>query len=187
MRLINHVSKSLSWSFSLYGTIWHLAIFCSKVRQLLDDRILAQAQDLFWELVRILCSLPFRLHTPYLYYSSRFLPNAIYACHKVACIIKNQLTIFSDPLNINGAALSLDQKLTNRKDKGPLQGLFKSQWFREEEVSLKAMHKEKMQLPLGRFTSVTFSILQIRSKNGVGGRLKIVLLKGFLLKWVPTL
>lgn len=56
-----------------------------------------------------------------------------------------------------------------------------------EEVSLKAMHEEKMQLPLGRFTSVTFSILQIRKENGVGGRLKIALLKGFLLKWVPTL
>lgn len=48
-------------------------------------------------------------------------------------------------------------------------------------------HKENMQLPLGRFTSVTFSILQSRRENGVGGRLKIALLKGFLLKWVPTL
>jgi len=29
--------------------------------------------------------------------------------------------------------------------------------------------------------------LQSRTENGVGGRLKIALLKGFLLKWVPTL
>lgn len=62
-----------------------------------------------------------------------------------------------------------------------------SRWCRGAEVSGGNAHEENMQLPLGRFTSVTFSILQSRRENGVGGRLKIALLKGFLLKWVPTL
>lgn len=57
----------------------------------------------------------------------------------------------------------------------------------EAEVSGGNAHGENMQLPLGRFTAVTFSILQSYKENGVGGRLRIALLKGFLLKWVPTL
>lgn len=87
----------------------------------------------------------------------------------------------------NRAVVFLSQQTRDSRGWGHPQRSPMSRWCRGAEVSGGNAHEENMQLPLGRFTAVTFSILQSCKENGVGGRLRIALLKGSLLKWVPTL
>lgn len=85
-------------------------------------------------------------------------------------------------MNPSRAVLFLTQQSRDSRGWGHPQRSPMRWWCRGAEVSAGNAHEENMPLPLGRLVAVTFS-----KENGVGGQLRIALLKGFLLKWVPTL